>query len=314
MSLYTQLSKQFPNLEFQADFSLKEKTYFKIGGSAEIYVETHTQEGFVSLLRYCQQEKIHFTLLGGGSNIIVADKGIEGLVIHPKQKEIRLLDENLLYAETGAKTSLVVSQSVKYGLTGLEFFLGVPGSIGGAIYNNAHYLEDLMSDHIYQVKILSQEGEVQLLENKACDFGYDSSRFQTSGEVILGVTFSLTKGEEEKSRELIKKATLYRAKTQPLGKPSSGCIFQNPPNTTALRKQFPQFKDRKFIPAGFLIDQAGLKKTRVGGVEVSSKHASFFINNGEGTAADLKKLISLVKKRVAEKFGVKLQEEVFYLE
>jgi UDP-N-acetylmuramate dehydrogenase len=193
------------------------------------------------------------------------------------------------------------------------YFLGVPGTVGGAIFNNAHYLEDLIGDHVSKVKIATQQGKIYWVDHDDCDFEYDHSRFQKSQEIILEAEFCLKPGSKIKSMELISKATRYRAQTQPLGLPSSGCIFQNVPNTASLKSQFPAFTQKKFVGAGFLIDQAGLKGTKVGGISISHKHAAFFVNDGAGTSQDVEKLLTLVKKTVKAKFGVSLKEEVFFL-
>ena len=319
MSTFDQLQQNFPKLDFKDQHSLAPQTYAKIGGKAEVYLELSQRKTIIEVVAFCKKNNIKLTILGGASNVIVSDKGISGLVLHLKNNSFNDLkqttqnDKHLIRAGAGLKTSLLVKKTVDLGYTGLEFFLGVPGSVGGAIFNNAHYLEHLISDYVYQVEVVTQTGEVKTLNNKECEFGYDSSRFQSSNEVILEVTFALKIGSKDKSKELIKKSTQYRADTQPLGLPSSGCIFKNTPNSPHLKKLFPEFKDRRFVSAGFLIDRAGLKGVRVGGVEVSTKHAAFFINGGGGTAADLKKLIKLVKDRVKNKFNVKLEEEIFYL-
>jgi UDP-N-acetylmuramate dehydrogenase len=216
-------------------------------------------------------------------------------------------------AGAGLKTSLLVRKTVDAGLTGLEYFLGVPGNVGGAVYNNAHYLEDLISRQINRVEIITENDTIEWLDKEDCRFAYDYSRFQKTKEVILQAEFLLESGSIEESREKIREATVYRAETQPLGLPSSGCIFQNTPNTPQLKKLFPQFADKKYVSGGFLIDQAGLKNTTEGDIEVSDKHAAFFINRGGGTAADIQKLIDRVKTVVKEKFGAELREEVFWL-
>ncbi|MGD9129083.1 MAG: UDP-N-acetylmuramate dehydrogenase [Candidatus Woesebacteria bacterium] len=311
------LSAQFPDLNFNYDLSLAPKTYFKIGGPAEVYLELKDREQIIDFLSFCFREKIKVTLIGGASNIIVADEGVKGVVLRLLNEELELISEEkqgtVIRVDAGIKMSTLVAKTVDMGLTGLEYFLGVPGTLGGAVFNNAHYLSDLIGEHIKQVEVLNKKGEILWLEAKNCDFAYDSSRFHKSKEVILRVDFLLAKGDKEKSQELIKKSTLYRAETQPLGMPSSGCVFRNPVNTKKLKKLFPQFADKEFIPAGFLIDQAGLKGEREGDIEVSHKHAAFFVNLGNGTAAQIKSLIRKVKKKVKEKFKVELEEEVFYL-
>jgi UDP-N-acetylmuramate dehydrogenase len=310
--LQQHIKQEFPDFSLFFDFKMAEHTYFKIGGPAEVFVELSEKEQISNLIKWCKQEGVKLTFLGGGSNIIVDDAGVEGVVIRVTNNDISLVDGRFLVG-AGAKTSLFVKETVDQGYTGLEYFLGVPGSIGGAVYNNAHYLEDLIGRHVSRVEVLTEDGEFMWLDQDDCEFSYDSSRFQKTKEVIYQVEFSLEKGNKEDSMGLIKKATEYRAKTQPLGLPSSGCIFQNVPNTPELREKFPQFKDRQHVPGGFLIDQAGLKGTTEGDIEVSEKHAAFFINNGKGTADQVKKLIDRVKSTVFEKFGVELKEEVFWL-
>jgi UDP-N-acetylmuramate dehydrogenase len=207
----------------------------------------------------------------------------------------------------------LVAQSVNWGLTGLEYFLGVPGSLGGAVVNNAHYLSALISQHIVRVHVVQPDGELVWLSAAASEFGYDHSRFQHSKEIVVAVEFLLQSGTKAESQALIAQATHYRATTQPLGIPSSGCIFQNTPNTTQLQQLFPQFAQKTHVPGGFLIDQAGMKGTRVGALEVSHKHAAFIVNHGGGTAKDLLSLIALIKTTVKARFGVDLVEEVFFL-
>ena len=319
MSILNQLQQNFPHLDFKEEFPLSKQAYFKIGGQAEVYLELSQKEQIVEVINFCKKNKLKYTILGGVSNVVIDDKGISGLVLRLKNDNLVDLSQttddgkHLLKAGAGIKTSLLVKKVTDLGYTGLEFFLGVPGTVGGAVFNNAHYLENLISEHIYQVEVITQLGELEMVDVADAEFKYDSSRFQHTGEIILEVVFALKKGSAKESQELIKEATQYRSNTQPLGLPSSGCIFKNTPNTPYLKELFPEFKDRQFVSTGFLIDRAGLKGVRVGGVEVSTKHAAFFINTGDGTTADLKKLIKLVKKEVRQKFEVELKEEVFYL-
>lgn len=316
-SLQEQLSVAFPNWQWQFDFPLAQQTYFKVGGPAEAYIELSQKEETAALVRWCAQQDVSLTLLGGGSNVIVSDAGVPGVVLKLRHTAFQtgdpLGDLTPAVAGAGLQTALLVRQAVDAGLAGLEFFLGVPGTVGGAVYNNAHYLKDLISTHISRVEILTATGDSQWLSKEECEFGYDSSRFQRTKEVIWQAEFLLPAGNRELSNERIKEATLYRAQTQPLGMPSSGCIFQNVPNTMELQKQFPRFADQPYVPGGFLIDQAGLKGTRQGDIEVSQKHAAFFVNKGKGTAADIRTLIEKVKQTVKEKFGADLREEVFWL-
>jgi UDP-N-acetylmuramate dehydrogenase len=313
-----QLTSKFPAIEFQLDLPLAEKTYFKMGGPAEVFLATADRSQIQQLVAFCYQSSIPLTILGGASNVVVSDQGIEGLVLHLDHNQVSdtgttIDQKTLIQAEAGIKTALLVKQVIDLGYFGLEYFLGVPGTLGGAVYNNAHYLEDLISQHIHRVEILDETGTFIWLTKDECVFGYDSSRFQQTKEIIMTVEFALAKGDKEKSQALIKEATVYRAQTQPLGEPSSGCIFQNVPITPELKQQFPQFADKKFVSGGYLIDQAGLKGAHQGEIEVSQKHAAFFINKGNGTSQDVRQLVARVKDTVKAKFGVELQEEVFYV-
>lgn len=314
-----QLAAAFPDLKFSFDFPLAEITYFKLGGPAEVFVEVKTTNQLIALIQFCRGAGIAFRVIGGASNIIAPDEGLLGLTILTAHDDYEVLPDvvsdgrNIVRVGVGFKTALFVRQTIDDGLAGLEYFLGVPGRLGGAILNNAHYLSDLIGDHIYRVQVMSPSSDLVWLEHDECDFSYDHSRFQTSGEILIQAEFALHQGEKEASLQKIAEATNYRAKTQPLGEPSSGCIFQNVPNTDHLRQLFPQFANKHYVPGGFLIDQAGMKGQVEGKIEVSQKHAAFFVNKGGGTAADLEKLVQRVKNQVHEKFGVDLREEVFYL-
>ncbi len=317
--ILTQLQTAFPQLDFQTQWPLGKRSYFKLGGSAEVYLEIEAEKQAAEVIKYCYQHQLKLTVIGHASNVIVSDEGVSGLVLHFKNDSLKKLTEksadglDLIRVGAGLRTAFLVRQSVDLGYTGLELFLGVPGTVGGAIYNSSHYLEKLITDYVYRVRVVNQAGQIIELSHDQCRFGYDQSRFHKTNEVILTADFALKPGDPETSEKLLKESTQYRAQTQPLGLPSSGCIFKNTPNTPRLKKMFPQFADLTHVPAGFLIDQAGLKGTRVGQIEVSKKHASFMINRGDGTTQQLKTLITLVKARVKEKFGVELEEEVFYL-
>lgn len=313
------LISTFSQLKFELNANLAPLTYFKIGGPAQVLVKVNEKQDLINLVRFCQKENFKFTVLGGASNVIVCDQGISGLVIFVKFNHIELIskdeDQGLLRAEAGIKTALFVSRTINdYGLAGLENFLGVPGTLGGAIYNNAHYLEKLLSRYIKRVNIIDEKGDVRWIDKAECDFGYDSSRFHQTNEVILEAEFVLPLGDIEESKSLVKKATLYRAKSQPLAEPSSGCIFKNVLNNEKLKQKFPQFADRRHVPTGFLIDQAGLKGARQGDIEISHKHAAFFINKGQGKAKDVEKLIEKVQSVLEKKYEVKPEPEVFWLE
>ncbi len=320
------------SLQLQYDFDkpLAPLTYFKIGGPAEIFLKAEKND-IKKIIKFSQSKNIPLTILGGASNVVISDKGITGIVLQIADSSFKIIDSSrdasqcvstdkqcvstatTIKAGAGLRTAFLVKKSMDEGLTGLEYFLGVPGTVGGAIYNNAHYLEDLISEHIVEVEVMNKDGQIFALSRDECDFAYDHSRFQSSQEIILSATFRLKKGDQESSQAKLRHAVTYRARTQPLNLPSSGCIFQNVKNTEKLRKRFPQFAKREHIPAGFLIDQAGLKRSKQGDIEVSEKHAAFLVNQGHGRAADVIALIKNIKNTVKTKFAVELKEEIFYL-
>lgn len=320
--LQKQLAKAFPAENFEFDKPLAPLTYFKIGGPAEVFLEITSENQAQKILDFAHENQVRITILGGASNVIISDKGLRGIVLNIKADSVQKLqkidqqidNKTIVEAESGIKTALLVSKTVALGLQGLEYFLGVPGTLGGAVYNNSHYLGQLIGDHIDQVYVLKPGSEGYWLSHEECDFAYDHSRFHSTNELIWKTHFALLPGNRDESNQKIAEATRYRATTQPLGIPSSGCIFQNVPNTPELQERFEQFADKSHVPGGFLIDKAGLKGKRVGSIEVSDKHAAWMINLGDGKSEDVRKLIDLVKSEVNTKFGVNLKEEVFFLE
>jgi len=312
------LKQNFPDLNFEFDYNLAAHSYYKIGGPAEVFIKLKEKNKIIELIKFCRQNDLKLTILGEASNVLISDEGISGLVLTIANDKIsdkkEIIDNKfLLKVGAGVKMSTLVRKSVELGLTGLEYFFSVPGTLGGAVYNNSHYQKFLIGDYIKNVLVIDQKGDLLILEKKDCNFAYDQSRFQKTKEIILEAEFILEVGNEVQSKQLIKESTQYRLETQPLGLPSCGCIFQNVENNDNLRKLFPQFKDKEYISAGFLIDQAGLKGLKIGDVEVSTKHAAFFVNQGTGKASDVIKLIKQVKQQVKDKFGIELKEEVVYL-
>ena len=315
------LKAAFPDLNLSFDLSLAPKTYFKIGGSAEIFYRVKDLALAKKLLHFCETEQIPWTIIGGASNVVIADEGISGLVLQLAFNDFIIFNrsqkEATVEAQAGIKTSVLVMEAAKLGYTGLEGFIGVPGYLGGAIYNNAHYLDQLIGDYIEEVTVFHvKKNEELIFSREKCAFAYEKSIFQTDKNyVILSAKFKLKKANPRLIKEKIVTAQAKRTSTQPLNLPSSGCIFQNPKNTSLLKEKFPQFKDKEFIPAGFLIDQAGLKGEQIGQIQVSPKHAAFLVNLADSPASDkdVKKLISLIKEKIKNKYQVDLKEEVFYL-
>ena len=312
------LTNQFPQFPWEFEKVLAPLTYMKIGGPAEAFVALSSTNQISELVQFCTKQNLKLTILGGASNVVISDAGIRGVVLQIQNtsitKEATGNGYTSVLAGAGSKMAPLVAKTVEMGLTGLEYFLGVPGTLGGAIYNNAHYLQDLIGEHVSEVFVLNRDGSTYWIPVAECNFAYEQSRFQESKEIIIEVRLTLAAGTREESQKKIAHATQYRATTQPLGIPSSGCIFQNVPNTPHLQKLFPLFADAAYVPGGYIIDQAQLKGTTSGGITVSQKHAAWFENTGTGSSSDVKKLITKVKDIVKTQFGVELHEEVFYLD
>ena len=319
MNLEQIFKQNFPSLNFLFNYPLSSKSYFKIGGNAEVFYSVKNRQEAVDLLSFCQKQNIKFYILGGASNVIIADEGLSGLVLSLDFKELEIISETdrelVIRADAGMKTAYLVAQTANRGGSGLEGFIGVPGTLGGAIYNNAHYLDNLIGNHIKEVETFDvKKGEIVVFSHENCEFAYEKSVFQKNKDLLIfSAVFVLKKDDPEKIKGIIKDSMERRESRQPLNMPSCGCVFQNPRNTDELKKLFPQFSEAEFIPSGFLIEQAGLKGIKEGDIQVSEKHAAFFVNLGHGKASDVKKLVAKVKAVVLEKFNVILKEEVFYL-
>ncbi len=332
MSYLSELQESFPHFEWLADTPLAPYTYMKVGGPADILWEAKKLSDFTEVVAFCWQKDIPVTILGGASNVLVADEGIRGLVILNQCSEVALLaetelsgliaeswwadalrtltDHECVVAESGVKTAALVRFAVSNTLAGLEPFLGVPGTLGGAIYNNSHYTNELIGEFVLAVEVLGRDGGRYWLSQEQCAFAYDDSRFHRTEEVILRVLFALPVGERSESDALLKEATIRRATSQPLGVPSSGCMFRN---VELPEEKQAEYDGKTVLSAGWLIDQAGLKGTRVGGAVVSDKHANFIVNEGGATAADIEELVKKVQEAVQEKFGITLEREVFFI-
>jgi UDP-N-acetylmuramate dehydrogenase len=323
-SVFDQLSAAFPQLEWQRGALLAPFTYMKIGGPAEVLWQATDRDELCSVLQFCRENSVETTILGGGSNVLLPDEGLAGLVIINETSELEHFTslpseleqfskpgvEGYVMSDSGVKTALLVRFAVDHSLAGLEPFLGVPGTVGGATVNNSHYTDELIGDFIVAVEVLDDTGKRMWLSQADCAFAYDHSRFHVTDEVVIRVLFALQQGEQAVSMEKIRSATVKRATTQPLGTANSGCMFKN---VTLPEEKRAEYDGKSSLSAGWLIDQSGLKGERVGRIVVSDKHANFFINEGNGTAAQVKELVQKVQVAVNAKFGLELQPEVFFL-
>jgi len=278
----------------QKDEPMARHTYYGIGGPALAYITPRDAEDLSIILKFGEKNSLPIYFIGSGSNILVSDSGIHGLVIRPP-KLLKELDfnGNMIFAESGLMLGRLVRESIKRNLTGLESLVGVPGTLGGALVMNAGAFGGEISNYLKYVEIMKMDGTKKTYAADDIDFSYRFSSFK-SNEFILSAIFELRHERADIINKKRQKANAGRKTNQPLKYRSAGSVFKNP----------------KDYAAGYLIDEAGLKGTKVGNAEISDHHANFFINHGNASAMDIAKLIKLTKKTVYKKFDVELELEI----
>lgn len=283
-------------------------TSFRIGGAADWLVDVHTAGELQAALALAREAGAGVTVLGGGTNVLVADEGIRGVVIRVRGGAVRPLADGRVQAEAGVSLSSLVRWTATRGLAGLESFAGTPGTVGGAIHGNAHSGERWIGDLVEAVSVVEPDGTVTDIPRPELAFSYDHSRLKTSREVLLRAVLVLVPGRDAGAlRATARRALAHRRRTQPLRVPSAGCVFRNPdPARDRVPAGLP-------ASAGALIDRAGLKGRSLGGARVSTVHGNFIVNDGDATAADVRSLIEVCRQTVFERFGVRLREEIEYL-
>jgi UDP-N-acetylmuramate dehydrogenase len=280
-------------------------TTFRIGGPADWFLDAMTTEELVAAVRAAAEDGLPLVALGGGSNVLVSDAGVRGLVVRPRLSGIAREPDGLVRADAGVTLNGLVRHTILDGLAGIEAWAGTPGTVGGAIAGNAHWAGRLIGDCVASVTLLKPVGDVVTVPAGEMAFGYDRSRIQQTGEIVLSATFRLTPGHRPDALRAIARASLqHRKQTQPLRLPSAGCIFQNP---VAGADQMP---DGMPWSAGALVDRAGLKGRAIGAARVSPVHANFIVNEGGATARDVRALIELCRAEVDVQFGVRLRNEI----
>lgn len=281
--------------EFLPDEPMSRHTTFKIGGPAKIFCMPENERQTADLIKACKELDISYYLLGNGSNMLVSDEGLNGVVISFSQKMNGISREgNRLTAKAGALLSSLCRFAANEGLGGLEFAFGIPGSIGGAVFMNAGAYGGEMKDVVTSVTALFPDGEIKTVSAKDADFGYRHSAFEENGAVILSAEFELYPDDKAVIEEKMKDILGRRKDKQPLEWPSAGSAFKRPKNGFAAA----------------MIDECGLKGFSVGGAQVSEKHAGFVINRSNATCEDVLNLLDAVKEKVFEKTGVMLEPEI----
>lgn len=271
-------------------------TSFKCGGNASLLIIPDSLENLRKIIDFCYSKSVDHLIIGNGSNLLVTDNGINGVVIKigSKMSKIELIDENTIFCEAGASMKSLCMFALENSLSGLEFAYGIPGTLGGAVYMNAGAYGGEMKDVLQSCTHLSKNGELGSLEKEELNLGYRRSAYTDNGYTILSAILKLKKADKAEIKEAMDDKLRRRKDKQPLEFPSAGSTFKRPEGYFA----------------GALIEQSGLKGYTVGGAQVSEKHAGFVINKGGATATDVIALIGDVQNIVYEKFGVKLETEV----
>ncbi|AGU83214.1 UDP-N-acetylmuramate dehydrogenase [Streptococcus anginosus] len=294
MSTLEMLKSELNGIDIRFDEPLKQYTYTKVGGAADYLVFPRNRYELARVVKFANREQIPWMVLGNASNIIVRDGGIRGFVIMFDKLNGVAVDGYTIEAEAGANLIETTHIALHHSLTGFEFACGIPGSIGGAVFMNAGAYGGEISHILLSCKVLTRDGEIKNISAQDMKFGYRRSYVQQTGDVVISAKFSLAPGMHRVIRQEMERLTHLRQLKQPLEYPSCGSVFKRPVGHFA----------------GQLISEANLKGHRIGGVEVSTKHAGFMVNVDNGTAADYENLIAHVIETVKAHSGVTLEREV----
>lgn len=289
------------------DEPLAPLTTLRVGGRADWFLDSRSGPEVAAAVGAARALGLRVTLLGGGSNVLVSDAGVRGLVVRFRHGEIASPAPGLVRAAAGVTINGLVRWTVNRGYAGLETWAGTPGTVGGAVCGNAHFRGRLIGERVAAAVLLRPDGEMRRVARDRMGFGYDRSRVQETGEVVLSAEFAVEPGPAAALRAEARSSLRFRKRTQPLDAPSAGCVFRNPdPDHQRLPSGMP-------CAAGALIDGAGLKGSAVGGARVSPVHANFIVADPGARARDVRILIERCRAAVVEKYGVMLAPEVVFL-
>jgi UDP-N-acetylmuramate dehydrogenase len=294
--IYELLTNEIKQGIVKIDEPMRKHTNFKIGGNADVFVIAKNIEEIKCVIKFSKENNILLTILGNGSNVLVSDKGIRGIVLQVGTKEIKIEKQKnaLVEVEAGVMLGALAQALLKQSISGFEFAAGIPGSIGGAIRMNAGAYGGEMKDIVKDVTVLNEKGEINVLTNEECEFSYRHSRFTDSKEIVIKVTLELPLGDEAEIKAKMDEYAQSRREKQPLNLPSAGSTFK---------------RGSDFITAK-LIDECGLKGYTSGDAQVSTLHAGFVVNLGNATAQDVLNVVNHVKQVVLEKTGKQIELEV----
>ena len=283
------------NSEVLYNEPLRKYSFTKTGGNAEVLVKLTNEQDLQNVIKYSNENNIELTILGNGSNVLISDNGIAGIVaITSDMNKIELLDGDVISCYAGLTLKELTDFCIENSLTNLEFSCGIPGSVGGAIFMNAGAYGGEMKEVVQKVEVFTKTGEKKIYTNEQMEFSYRHSVIQETKEIISRVYFQMKKGNKEEIISKVEELNKMRPDNQPLEYPSCGSVFKRPEGYFA----------------GKLIQDAGLQGLTVGGAQVSKKHAGFMVNIDSATCEDYKNLIKEVQKKVLEDSGVELECEV----
>jgi UDP-N-acetylmuramate dehydrogenase len=307
---------EIPNLTVLSGAPLSRYTRFGIGGPADIYAETHSPEAFMAAWRQARESGMPTVVIGGGTNLIAADSGFRGIVLRSRADRLMAAGERV-YAEAGAVLQELVDFAIARGLKGIETLAGIPGWVGGAIYGNAGAYGHAIAERVVSVRFFDGE-EIRVFRNDACEFRYRESIFKRHKDwIVFSTELRLDQADAAALREKAEGIVTVRNQKFPVTMKCAGSIFKNLlvaelPETVASVVPPAVIREGK-IPSAWFLEQVGAKGFRNGGIEVADYHANLIYNTGQGTAVELTAVIGELKRRVLERFGLELEEEVQYV-
>lgn len=303
---------------YKRNVKLSQYTTFKIGGIADYFLVAQNRDELAEIWQWAQKKNLPFFVLGGGSNILIPDDGIRGLVIKIEFEEIEIV-KNKMSIQAGCQLSKAVNFAYQNNCAGLEWAVGIPGRIGGAIVGNAGAYGSSMMNLILEVEVLDLGNgtlKIEKFTKDDCQFSYRESVFKNKKYIILSAVLQLAEKNKNEIKEAMDSYLSKRQQKIPLGN-SAGCIFKNieidklsSNLIIEVQSNQPELLKYNKLPVAWLIEKCGLKGTRVGGAQISAKHSNFIINNNNAKREDVIKLIELVEKKTQENFGIKLEREV----
>jgi UDP-N-acetylmuramate dehydrogenase len=306
--------------EFKKNVSLKNYTTFKIGGPAKYFFVAKTKEDLITALKTAKKNKLPIFILGGGSNLLISEKGFNGLVIKIDIFDIRF-QGNKAIVGAGANSTRLAYLSADNGFSGLEWSAGMPGTIGGAIYGNAQAFGAKISDIIESVGVIDLNTlEIENFTKKQCQFSLKNSIFKKNKDlIIVSAILEFKEKPVEQIKNQIKEFLEYRRTKHPMNFPSAGSVFVNPEmivKSKKLLEKFPELNEynkKGVIPSGYLIEKCGLAGKKIGNAQISEKHANFIVNLGSAESKDVLSLMDLAKKKVKKVFVIKLEPEIQFV-